>query len=351
MSLWLVRAGNRGQRESLALEKEVVVIGWNALPDLAGTGSREQLLALMQEHHPDQKPRTLTSWVGQVWSFLRLIQVGDLVALPLKQRSTIAVGRIRGEYQYRPEFPPDARHTRPVEWLREFARSQFDQDILYSLGAFLTVCRIRRNNAEARVQALLSGKKVVVPGPEAQDAGEEEAEPDAQATVPDLEEFSRDQIRAFLSRRFKGHDLSNLVAAILEAQGYTVRTSAAGPDDGVDIIAGRGPLGFDPPRLAVQVKSSESPSDVKVIRELQGTMKNFGADQGLFVSWGGYRSSVLREAARAWFEIRLWDADDVVRMIQTHYDQLPEELQAELPLKRIWTLVLSDEEPDGLALT
>jgi len=111
----------------------------------------------------------------------------------------------------------------------------------------------------------------------------------------------------------------------------------------VEINAGRGALGFDPPPLAVQVKSGEGPVDVKVLRELQGVMKSFGADRGLVVAWGGYRSSVVKEAARSYFEIRIWDSDDLVRMVQSHYDALPDSVQVELPLKRVWTLVPSQE--------
>lgn len=33
-------------------------------------------------------------------------------------------------------------------------RSSFDQDLRYSLGAFMTVCRMARNDAEARVRAM-----------------------------------------------------------------------------------------------------------------------------------------------------------------------------------------------------
>jgi restriction system protein len=116
--------------------------------------------------------------------------------------------------------------------------------------------------------------------------------------------------------------LANLVAAILEAQGYKLQISPEGPDGGIDIIAGRGALGFESPRLAVQVKSGDAPVDVKVLRELQGVMKNFGAEQGLVVAWGGYRQSVPREATRLFFEIRLWDSDDLIDAIQAHYDSI-----------------------------
>ncbi|WP_391558404.1 hypothetical protein [Robertmurraya sp.] len=36
--------------------------------------------------------------------------------------------------------------------------------------------------------------------------------------------------------------------------------------------------------------------DVTVLRNLQGILKNFDADQGLLVSWGGFNKVVLEEA-------------------------------------------------------
>lgn len=109
----------------------------------------------------------------------------------------------------------------------------------------------------------------------------------------------------------------------------------------MDILAGKGLLGFDTPRLAVQVKSGDNPIDIRVLRELQGVLKNFGAEQGLLVAWGGYKSSVEKETSRLFFEIRIWDSEDLVRMIQLYYEDLPEDIQVELPLKRIWALIQS----------
>ena len=103
-------------------------------------------------------------------------------------------------------------------------------------------------------------------------------------------------------------------------------------------------MGFDTPRLCGQVKSSDSPADVKVYRELKGTMQSFGADQGLLVSWGGFKDTVRRETQTDFFRVRLWDAGDLLNAIVAHYDRMPEEIQAELPLKRIWALTLAEIE-------
>ena len=298
---------------------------------------REEIEELLRVRHSEAKPKTLTNWAGQVWTFVGKIQPDDLVVLPLKHRSAIAVGRVTGGYEYRPDNPPGARHVRPVEWVRDdLPRTAFDQDLLYSLGAFLTVCQIKRNNAEERIRAIVEGK----PAPSLPTAEEWPSEESAETV--DLAEYARDQIRSFLAQKFKGHDLARLVDEILQTQGYRTELSPAGPDGGVDIIAGKGPMGFEAPRLIVQVKSSDAPADVRVLRELQGVMKSFGADRGLLVSWGGFKSSVYREARTLFFEIRLWDADDLIEVLTDSYEQLPDELQAELPLKRVWTLVLEE---------
>ena len=112
----------------------------------------------------------------------------------------------------------------------------------------------------------------------------------------------------------------------------------------MDIIAGRGPLGFDAPRLCVQVKATAARSDVKVVRELLGVLPHRRADQGLLVSWGGFTEPASKEANQSYFSLRLWDSERLLQALLDNYERLPPEIQAELPLKRIWTLVPEEDE-------
>jgi len=331
MTLWLVRAGKLGEREDYALQNNIAVIGWKELGDLSSLQARAELTDTLRKTYPDEKPNKLRNWESQLWPFVHDMKSGDLIVLPLKHRSVIVFGEISGAYIYKKDNPIGMNHTRAVKSWREFPRNQFDQDLLYSFGALMTICRIHRNQAEERVRAMLAGKTF---------NKEEETKDD---TRLDIEQFARDQIVNHIRSKFKGHGLAYLVGAVLSAQGYEIKISPEGPDGGVDIIAGRGTLGFESPRLVVQVKSTDAPMDVSVLRELSGVMSNFGADQGLVVSWGGFKSSVEKEAPRQFFKIRLWDADDLVRMIQENYENLPEDMQANLPLKRIWALVPEED--------
>jgi restriction system protein len=338
MAVWLVRAGKYGDQEQAALEQDLVTIAWNELPDLSKIEDRGELEKLFERLFPGDSPMARANKVGQVWIFRGRIQAGDLVVLPLKTRSAIAIGKVTGPYRYRTDLDPNVRHTRTVEWLRkDLPRTTFDQDLLYSFGAFMTVCQIKRNNAEDRIKAVVGGRSD--PGEPLEEGGETAAigiEP------LDIEQAASDQILDHLRRKFAGHRLAVLVDAVLQAEGYLTRVSPPGPDGGVDILAGSGPMGFGSPRLCVQVKSGDTPADVGVLRGLQGVLQNFHAEQGLLVSWSGYRSSVLQEARQSFFKIRLWDSGDLLGAILRNYDRFSDELQAELPLKRIWALVLED---------
>ena len=143
---------------------------------------------------------------------------------------------------------------------------------------------------------------------------------------------------------FSGHALAELVAAVLKAEGWVTKISPPGADGGVDILAGRGTLGLDGPRLCVQVKSQTSPCDVMVYRTLQGSMQTFNAQHGLLVCWGGFNRALQKEANQGYFSVRLWDSRDLVEAIYRNYEKLPAEIQAELPLEKVWMLLMKDPE-------
>lgn len=331
MSLWMVRAGKHGEQEQGALDNNVATIGWNELPDLSNLKNREQLIKLYYKAHPNATKPQAANEVGQVWRFTHEIQKGDLVALPLKMRKAIAIGRIQGGYEYK-ALASNIKHIRRVKWLKTIPRSSFDQDILYSLGAFMTVCKIERNDAENRVKKILAGVEVIP----------REEETHVVEACIDVAVYAEDEIIKHIEAKFKGHDLARLVEAILYAQGYVTKESGRGPDGGVDILAAAGSLGFDEPKICVQVKSSSSPVDVKILRELQGVMSKVRAQQGLLVAWGGFTNSCLQEAKDAFFSIRLWDQGDLLAEFFRYYDRFDDELKAELPLKKIWALVVEE---------
>ncbi len=175
------------------------------------------------------------------------IKTGDLVVLPPKTQPAISIGEIAGGYHFDPDGPNPYYHWHPVKWIGgAIPRSHFSQDLLCTFGAFLTICRIKRNNAEARILAMRANAwkpeavKTIKAAPYTSDT-------DEAASSTDLEDLARDQIAQAISVKFDGHGLTRLVDAILKAQGYTTYQSPDAADGGVAILTGAGPLGFGTP--------------------------------------------------------------------------------------------------------
>jgi restriction system protein len=155
MRAWLVRAGRYGEREALALEQGLAVIGWDEVPDLSAVRTRDELMDELRSAYPDEGERTLLNWQSQLWAFMHSVSAGDLVVLPLKSNPAIAIGPVISDYEYRPDLPADAHHTRRVNWqITDLPRTAVYQDLLFSLGASMTVCEIKRHDAATRLAKL-----------------------------------------------------------------------------------------------------------------------------------------------------------------------------------------------------
>ncbi len=346
MAIWLVRGGRHGEYEQKFIQEDRIYVTWDGLDvNLARLEAREDLVAAMTDRYATAKPKTILNWASQIWPFAHRMQVGDLVVLPLKGQPAVYVGEIRGDYRFEPDGPDPYFHWRPVMWIGEaIPRASFGRDLLHSLGAFMTICRIKRNNAEDRLEAMRQSGWKSDPGLKGQTGIVEATDEGADAVGGDLEELGRDRIARLISAKFAGHGLARLVEAILQAQGYTTYRSSEGADGGADILAGSGPLGFGTPRLCVEVKSERGPIDRPTVDKLLGAVAKFSAQEGLFVAWGGFKTNVQKELAGSFFKVRLWTQKELLEQLFTHYDRLDEDLRAELPLKRIWTVAAQDDD-------
>jgi restriction system protein len=344
MTLWLIRAGSRGEHEQKFLDEGRVYVAWEELDvDLGALADRQALVRELEVRFPDEKARALVNWSSQVWPFVKEMAKGDWVVMPSKLQSGLYFGELTSDYHFEAAGPNPYYHWRSINWFSGLIpRSVFPQDLLYSFGAFMTICRVQRNDAEARVRSMAANNwqpesvaastsqipvSVLVSA-----AGEESAE----AANVNLEELAADRIERLIEARFKGHGLTALVEAILRAEGYTTYRSPEGADGGADILAGGGELGFGKPQICVEVKSGSDPVDRPTVDKLIGAGQKFGAETCLFVSWGGFKPNVQKELARDFFRVRLWSRKQLLEKLFAHYEQLPEEIRLALPLKRVW---------------
>ena len=253
MALYLVRAGRDGQFENRFIEDNRIYLQWGRLfanKNIADIGDYEALKQAALAEAPDDKPKAIINGASQINTFVHRIIKDDLVLLPLKHKPAIAVGKVASDYIFDSANDEGFRHYRNVEWLNpEVSRSVFDQDMLYSFGAFMTICRVQRNDAENRIKALAKAGWQHSNSPSCLPDGMQDE--GVGQGFQDLEILARDQLIALIERKFKGHAMERLVEGILKAQGYSTWRTPAGADGGIDILAAPDSLGFGTPRICV----------------------------------------------------------------------------------------------------
>ena len=90
-------------------------------------------------------------------------------------------------------------------------------------------------------------------------------------------------------------------------------------------------------------KSESGPVGRGVVDKLLGAIDKYRASHGLLVSWGVFKSSVQKEMASSFFKLRLWSRKEFLEKPSASYDRLDEDINADLPLKRVWVVTLEED--------
>jgi restriction system protein len=321
--LWGIHAGKAGEADSLFLDKKVVALGWEKMGDLGKlAANRDAFKASLANVSPGRKERYYWIAGGQMFRFVHEAKNGDLVVYPSKLKRTIHIGEITGSYKYDPVTVPGYPHHRAVKWLKTFPRTQFSQGALYEIGSAMSFFQVK-NFADEFIAAL-TGKETP-PAPKQDESLGYVAE--------EIEQNTRDFIFKTLAQELKGHALAAFVAHLLGTMGYRTRLSLEGPDSGVDIIAHKDELGFEPPIIKVQVKSTEGSIGDPVVSQLYGKVEK--TEHGMVVTLGSF-TNAAKSFARNKSNLRLIDGEELVNLILQHYDKFDSKYKALLPLKRVY---------------
>ncbi len=323
--LWGIHAGKTGDADSLFLHKKVIAIGWREMGDLNKIAAdRDAFKAHYAHTYPDSKLGAVRTNAGQIYRFSHEMQEGDLIAYPSKQTKTIHIGRIAGGYQFAPFTSKGYPNQRTVTWLKELPRSHFSQGALYEIGSALSLFTLK-TYADEFLEALEAGSKAK-PVPINEDVTVEDVK-------QDVEETTIDFILKKLAQETKGHPFADFVANLLQTMGYRTRVSPPGTDGGVDIVAHRDELGFEPPIIKVQVKSSEGSVGDPIISQLYGKVAQ--SEYGLFVTLGTFTNQA-KQFGNSKSNLRLIDGDALVQLVLAHYEQLDSRYKGLIPLRRVY---------------
>jgi len=319
--LWGIHGGHGGDADGIFLKKSQVALGWEQMGDLGALKqTRDSFRERLEKAYPDRKAGYYPMATGQLFRFVYELKEGDLIVYPSKRDRHVHIGEILGPYVYVDKNADSYPHRRPVKWLKDFPRTKFTQGALYEIGSAMSFFQVK--NYADEFLAVLAGKETPPLPPR-----EEPFDPDI------IEQNTRDYLLKTLSAELKGHALADFVAHLLETMGYRTRVASPGPDGGVDIVAHKDELGFVPPIIKVQVKSTEGSIGDPVVSQLIGKLQ--AGEFGMLVTLGTFTSQA-QGTARNKSNLRLIDGDELVNLVLQHYEQFDSKYKGMMPLKRIY---------------
>jgi len=330
-NIWGIHAGQTGDGDSLFLKKNYIGVGWVKMGDLSVIKpDRESFKAKILEIYPEKKPGAIPNNAGQLFRFVYEMKQNDLVIYPSKRDHQVHIGSIEGEYKYDPSIDPSYPNLRKVKWLKNIPRTQFSAGALFEIGSAMSLFMVR-NYADEFTAVL-----------ESDTSYETIVEDGSVAIVADeIENTTKDFILRRLAQELKGHPLAEFIGHLLNCMGYRTRISEAGPDGGVDIVAHKDELGFEPPIIKVQVKSTVGSVGDPIVSALYGKV---GAGEfGLLVTLGTFTSHAIT-FAKSKSNLRLIDGDELVFLIFQHYDQFDSRYKGFLPLRKVFVPEVIEEE-------
>jgi len=322
-TLWGIHGGRTGDADPIFLKKNQAALGWVPMGNLAAINpNRDAFKKRLLEVMPNQKPGYYPMATGQLFRFVHEMKDGDLILYPSKLDKRVHIGKIVGPYQYVDKNSDGYPHRRPVKWLKEFPRTKFTQGALYEIGSAMTFFQVK-NYAEEYLAAL-AGQEFTP------SAGDDET---VSYVAEDIEQNTRDFILKTISQELKGHVLADFVAHLLGTMGYRTRVAAPGPDGGVDIVAHKDELGFVPPIIKAQVKSTEGSIGDPVVSQLIGKLEP--GEYGMVITLGTFTNQALN-TARNKSNLRLIDGDELVNLVLQYYDKFDSKYKGMMPLRRVY---------------
>jgi restriction system protein len=272
---------------------------------------------------------------GILYRFLHEVQDGDVVVYPSKTDRLVNIGRFAGAYRFDREGHPEYPNIRPVEWKKHIPRDQFSQAALYEIGSFITLFSIR-NHVEEFIAAL-EERSISEPAEDTEEREDDETV--AKSASIQAQETTTDFVTRQLKTGIDSYQFECFIAHLLQCMGYFTRVTAKSRDGGVDVIAHKDQLGFEPPVIKVQCKQVTNTIGQPEVSQLIGNVEN--GEHGLFVTLGGY-SRDARQYEQSKHNLRLIDGEQLVELIFDNYPSFEPRYQALLPLKRIYVPSLQD---------
>ena len=330
-TLWGIHAGSTGDADGLFLSSSVVAVGWAATGNIGELpADREAFKKRVIAAYPHTKEGAIPTTAGMLFRFVYEMKEGDAVAYPSKKDRMIHLGRIVGPYVYTPNAQGGYVQQRRVKWERAIPRTHFSQGALNEIGSALSLFQIK-NYAEEFI-AGLAGMAAPVVDPA--------TDPTTTGIASQVSETTEDFVLKTLAKELKGLQFESFVAHLLERMGFRVRYARVN-QPGYDLIASRDSLGFEPPIIKVQVKSTEGTLGDPEVTQLFGKLT--GGEFALFVTLGTVTKKA-RDFEESKANLRIIDGSELVKLIFEHYESFDSQYKGLLPLRRVYVPAPVEDE-------
>jgi restriction system protein len=331
--MWMVRAGRGGRHFADFLEQGIVALGWSRLGDPFSMQNRDDMAHAFRVGYPDWTETQSNVAAQQMWRFLHEFEVGDGVLTYDSQRRRYLVGEIVGPPVHRPDADEEKSVYRAVSWGETIGREDLSAESRNTLGAIQTLFLLPDYSC-IEIERRLAGREASAPALPAAEPGE------GSERLSDFDPFGAIQERA-LERlkdrlyRLEWGQMQEIVAALLRALGYRTTISPQGTDRGKDIFASPDGLGFEQPRIVVEVKHrrGQAIGAPEVRSFLGGRHKD---DRGLYVSTGGFTREAYYEAERASIPVTLMTLDELAHAIMENYEKFDLIGRSLIPLTKVY---------------
>lgn len=329
------------------IEHGFIGIGWSELGNLSKFTDRDSLKLALKVAQPKSSEASIRSQSSPLFRFINEMKIGDYVIYPSKTDRMIYVGAVSSDYFYEEPLEDDEyKSRRKINWITPngIPRNTLSQSTLNELGAFITIFLIKQHTANEILGPL--GLIDVTPedfplSPDQEDELNETLD-DNELTTKAINESAKTSTEDFiigrLHQNLNGYQFEEFIAHLLECMGYVARITQRSGDGGVDIIAHKDVLGFEPPIIKVQCKKTLSSNGLPEINQLLGTL---GDDEyALFVNLGSYTIQARNKATNK-SRLRLIDGKELISLIYKYYDSFSPQYRALIPLRKIFIPDLS----------
>lgn len=146
--MWVCRAGQKALYENIFIENSRIFLAWTGyLFDLHLLNDKQAIRMLVENETGSNNRTSISNWTGQLYSFAFEMRPDDYVLIPSNCSRTYTLAQIIGDYEFCTVDNCELHHSRKIMIIsRGIPREIFDQGIIYSLGAYRTLFKVKNSN-------------------------------------------------------------------------------------------------------------------------------------------------------------------------------------------------------------